>query len=96
MTATATGAWNDLLAGEEPAYLGNEPAREARTVPLPTDVHPRLREALTGLGIEALFEHQAQTWAAARRGEYVILMNGTLSGNTHAIKCHVLNGIDRE
>jgi hypothetical protein len=33
--SVATSPWGDLLQGEEIAYLGTEPAREARLAPLP-------------------------------------------------------------
>ena len=49
----------DLLQGEELAYLGSEPAREARTAPLPDELHPRVREALAAQGIDQLYTHQA-------------------------------------
>ena len=48
--ATSVAHWDDLLAGEELAYLGSEAAREARLAPLPEDLHPRVREALAGAG----------------------------------------------
>ena len=33
-----TALWGDLLQGEELAYLGSEPAREAQRAPLPADL----------------------------------------------------------
>ena len=45
----------DLLQGEELAYLGTEPAREAQTAPLPEELHPRVREALAAQGIGELY-----------------------------------------
>src|SRR5947207_1997786 len=47
--SVATSPWDDLLQGEEIAYLSTEPAREARLAPLPDDLHTRVREALAGL-----------------------------------------------
>ena len=44
------------------------PAREARTAPLPADLHPALRQALHERGINELYSHQAEMTAAARRG----------------------------
>ena len=47
--------WDDLLDGEELAYRGEEPAREARTAPLPDELDPRVRDAI---GVPALYAHQ--------------------------------------
>ena len=53
--------WEGLLQGEELAYLGTEPAREARFAPLPDELDERVRETI---GVPALYAHQAETWAA--------------------------------
>ncbi len=60
--AGEVGLWGDLLTGEELAYLGAEPAREARAAPLPGELHPRVREALAARGITSLYDHQAEVW----------------------------------
>src|SRR3954465_12351447 len=86
----------DLLQGEELAYLGSEPAREAHTAPLPEKLHPRVREALTGHGIDQLYTHQAQAWEAAARGEHLIVTTGTASGKTLAFNLPVLDALARE
>ena len=39
---TSVALWDDLLAGEELAYLTTEPPRAARTAPLPDALHPKL------------------------------------------------------
>jgi DEAD/DEAH box helicase domain-containing protein len=82
--------WDDLLQGEELAYLGSEPPREARTVPLPAALPDPVRDALTGQGIESLYEHQADVWEAAARGESVIVTTGTASGKSLAFNLPVL------
>jgi DEAD/DEAH box helicase domain-containing protein len=87
---TAVALWDDLLAGEELAYVGHEPAREPQLAPLPSALHPRVREAI---GVEALFAHQAETWAAAQRGEHVIVTTGTASGKTLAFNLPVLDAL---
>ena len=79
MAATAA-PWDVLLAGEELAHMEREPAHEARTVPLPDDLHPRLSEALRADGVGALFTHQAEALAAARAGLHVLIATGTASG----------------
>jgi DEAD/DEAH box helicase domain-containing protein len=89
----AAGVWDDLLAAEELAHRETVPAREARTAPLPDDLHPRVSEAI---GVPALYEHQAAVWAAAGRGEHVIVTTGTASGKTLAFNLPVLDTIARE
>ena len=91
--ATSVALWDDLLHGEELAHLGFEPARAARTVPLPEELHPRLRETL---GVESLYTHQAEAWEAAARGEHLIVTTGTASGKSLAFNLPVLDALARE
>jgi DEAD/DEAH box helicase domain-containing protein len=91
--ATRPALFEELLQGEELAYLGEEPARDARTVPLPGDVSTALREALAGQGIDSLYAHQAEVWQTARRGEHVIVTTGTASGKTLAFNLPVLASV---
>jgi DEAD/DEAH box helicase domain-containing protein len=86
----------DLLQGEELAYLGTEPARDAQAAPLPAELHPRVREALAAQGIEQLFTHQAEVWDAAARGEHLVVTTGTASGKTLAFNLPVLDALARE
>src|SRR5881227_3046204 len=94
--SVATRIWDDLLQGEEIAYLGTEPAREARLGPLPDDLHTRVREALAAQGIDELYTHQRAAWDAAARGEHVVVTTGTASGKTLAFNLPVLDAIARE
>jgi DEAD/DEAH box helicase domain-containing protein len=91
--ALELAAWDDLLAGSELAYLGEEPPRLARTAPLPAELHPRVREAIS---VPDLYVHQAEAWAAAARGEHVIVTTGTASGKTLAFNLPVLDAIARQ
>jgi DEAD/DEAH box helicase domain-containing protein len=91
--ATSAAVFDDLLQGEELAYLGSEPAREARTVPIPDDVPAAVREALAADGIESLYAHQAEAWAASQRAEHVIVTTGTASGKTLAFNLPVLASV---
>ena len=91
--ATSVASWDDLLQGEEIAYLGTEAAREARLAPLPDELHPRVREALAAQGIDTLYTHQRQAWDAAARGEHVVVTTGTASGKTLAFNLPVLDAI---
>ena len=91
--AVSAGLWDELLQGEELAYLGSEPAREARSVPVPADVPDAIRDALASQGIDSLYEHQAEVWEAAQRGEHVIVTTGTASGKTLAFNLPVLSAL---
>ncbi len=86
----------DLLAAQEAVYVAREPAREGRLVPLPTDLHPALVEALRRQGIDSLYEHQAETWTAASGGGHVIVTTGTASGKTLAFNVPVLDALLRD
>ena len=86
---------DELLAGEELAYLTTEPAREARTAPLPDELHPRVREALAARSIAELFTHQRDAWDAVERGEHVVVATGTASGKTLAFNLPVLDALAR-
>jgi DEAD/DEAH box helicase domain-containing protein len=94
--SVTTLAWDGLLAGEELAYLGGEPAREAQTAPFPDELHPKVRAALEAQGVEALYAHQAEAWAAAARGEHVAVVTGTASGKSLAFNLPVLDALARE
>jgi DEAD/DEAH box helicase domain-containing protein len=94
--AVRTALWDDLLQGEELAYLGSEPEREGRTVPLPPELPAALRDALAVQGITSLYGHQAETWEAAVRGEHVIVTTGTASGKTLAFNLPVLAALAEE
>jgi DEAD/DEAH box helicase domain-containing protein len=89
-------SWADLLQGEELAHLSTAPAREARTSPLPPELHPKLAAALAAQGIGALYEHQAQAWKAARTGGHVMVTTGTASGKTLAFNLPVLDALTTE
>jgi DEAD/DEAH box helicase domain-containing protein len=87
---------DELLTGEELAHLTTEPAREARTAPLPDELHPRVREALARRGIDELFSHQRDAWDAVARGEHVVIATGTASGKTLGFNLPVLDALARE
>ena len=91
--ATSVALWDDLLQGEELAHVGLEPARAAKTVPLPEGLHPRARESL---GVDSLYTHQAEAWEAAARGEHLIVTTGTASGKSLAFNLPVLDALARE
>ncbi len=88
--------WDDLLQGEELAYLGAEPARVPITAPLPADVPTGLRGRLEASGIDSLYSHQAEAWEAAARGEHFVVTTGTASGKTLAFNLPVLAALAEE
>jgi DEAD/DEAH box helicase domain-containing protein len=94
--AVELARWESLLEDDEVVYRGLEPARDARTEPLPDDLHPRVTESLAEQGITRLFTHQAEAWEAARRGENVVVTTGTASGKSLAFNLPVLDAIARE
>src|SRR5207253_7045306 len=94
--SVATSSWDDLLQGEEIAYVSTEPAREAALAPLPDELHPRVREVLAAQGIAELYTHQRAAWDAAVRGEHVVVTTGTASGKTLAFNLPVLDAIARD
>ncbi|HYA09409.1 MAG TPA: DEAD/DEAH box helicase [Gaiellaceae bacterium] len=93
---TTLAQWDDLLQGEELAYLTAEPARAARTVPLPDELHPSVRAALAARGIAELYAHQAEAWRVARAGGHLIVTSGTASGKTLAFNLPVLDSLAAE
>ncbi len=94
--SVTTEPWGDLLTGEELAHVANEPARAARFKAIPDELDPRVREALAAAGVSELFTHQASAWAAAARGEHLIVTTGTASGKTLAFNLPVLDALARE
>src|SRR5215210_6981134 len=86
--------WDDLLQqGEELAYVGTDPAREARLAAIPEALHESVRAALP---FDSLYTHQAETWDAAARGEHVIVTTGTASGKTLAFNLPVVDALARQ
>jgi DEAD/DEAH box helicase domain-containing protein len=94
--SVGVGLWDDLLQGEELAYLGSEAAREARSTPLPGDLPTVLRERLEARGIDSLYSHQAEAWESARRGEHFVVTTGTASGKSLAFNLPVLAALAEE
>ncbi|MEP7223444.1 MAG: DEAD/DEAH box helicase [Actinomycetota bacterium] len=96
MATDVAAGWADLLEGEEVAYSGLEPSRDARIEQLPDDLDPRVASALVATGVTSLYRHQAETWEAAQRRENVIVTTGTASGKSLAFNLPVLDAIARD
>jgi DEAD/DEAH box helicase domain-containing protein len=88
-----TTLWDDLLEGEEVAYVDTVPPLEALTAPLPDDLQHNVRDALP---FDELYVHQRAAWDAVARGEHMILATGTASGKSLAFNLPVLDAIARE
>jgi len=58
------------------------PARAGEYAEFPDDLPPRLAQALRARGLSRLYRHQAEAWAATRRGEDVVVVTPTASGKT--------------
>ena len=85
--------WESLLetADEDQVVASStEPARPGVKTPVPSDLNPRLLEALERVGIEALWSHQADTLEEARLGP-TIVTTGTASGKSLAFNLPVLD-----
>ena len=91
--AIEAAPWVEVLEGEELAYLGSQPSRDAVFAPMPAEVDPRVRDALAARGIDRLYAHQADAWESARAGGNVIVTTGTASGKTLAFNLPVLSAL---
>jgi DEAD/DEAH box helicase domain-containing protein len=90
---TQSFPWDAVLeAGRDEELVATSREREQAGLsePVPDDLHPALREALAGAGVEALWAHQADALEAARRG-HVIVTTGTASGKSLAFNLPVLD-----
>jgi DEAD/DEAH box helicase domain-containing protein len=96
MAATRqTHPWSDLLeAGRADERLVRE-AFEGATRPLLEDVpplHPKLVEALGRVGIDQLYQHQAEAVEAAMAGDFIVT-TGTASGKSLCFNLPTLHAL---
>jgi DEAD/DEAH box helicase domain-containing protein len=94
--AVSAALWDDLLEGEELAHAETVPATEARTAPIPNELHEGVADALGRRGLSEIYLHQRAAWDAAVRGEHLILATGTASGKSLAFNLPVLDALARE
>ena len=80
--------------GTEPVLtaLRHFPARAAEIVPFPDELHPKLREALAGRGLEGLYTHQREAYDLVQAGKDFVVVTPTASGKT---LCYNLPVLDR-
>ena len=69
------------------------PARDAQYVPIPPELHPKVKTQLEERGIQRLFTHQARAVEAALRGQNVVIVTPTASGKTLCYTLPVLNAL---
>jgi DEAD/DEAH box helicase domain-containing protein len=69
------------------------PARLPSFVPFPLEMHVALQAALRGRGIDTMYSHQAEAFAAARVGENLVITTGTASGKSLAYLAPVLQAV---
>jgi DEAD/DEAH box helicase domain-containing protein len=58
------------------------PGTDGSYAPFPDDLPAQLAAALRSRGISQLYSHQAEAWAAAQRGENIVVVTPTASGKT--------------
>ena len=66
------------------------PASAAVFAALPDDLRPELIAALARRGVECLYSHQAEAYAAVRRGRHLVVVTPTASGKTLCYNLPVL------
>jgi DEAD/DEAH box helicase domain-containing protein len=66
------------------------PEASATFSPLPMDLRPELVAALGRRGIERLYSHQAEAYAAVRQGRHLVVVTPTASGKTLCYNLPVL------
>ncbi len=83
----------DLEIAPNIVTWSKKPQRLARYTELPTDLHPKLSQALHNIRISSLYEHQAQTLALVRQGQNVVISTSTASGKSLAYNLPILDAL---
>ena len=74
-------------------YWHTIPPREAKLAALPEGLHDKLRAALVSKGIEQLYTHQSEAYAATASGLHVVAVTPTASGKTLCYNLPVLQTV---
>ncbi len=74
-------------------HVEDLPAREARHTDWPQWVHPQVRAAIEGDGVERLWSHQRRVADLVHAGHHVMLCTGTASGKSLAYLLPALSAI---
>ena len=83
----------DSTVGGNFAAWEEIPARQARFVPFPEELHTKLRQAVKNTGISALYAHQKIAWEQIHTGCNVVLATDTASGKTLAYNLPILDDL---
>lgn len=67
--------------------------KEAKSVSLPSDLHPSLKQALEERGMSRLYTHQSLAYNAVRNGESIVAVTPTASGKTLCYNLPVIQTI---
>lgn len=70
--------------------------KEAKTVDLPSDIHPKLKDALQKRGITQIYTHQYSANEAVRQGKSIVAVTPTASGKTLCYNLPVLQSISHD
>lgn len=68
-------------------------AKEAKTLPLPDGIHPKITDALQKRGIQNLFTHQISSYESVMKGNSIVAVTPTASGKTLCYNLPVLQTI---
>ncbi len=69
------------------------PPREARFASFPSEINPKLMDALKTRGIQKLYTHQAEAVEAILRNKHVVVVTPTASGKTLCYNLPVLQSV---
>jgi len=72
------------------------PAQEGRYAPLPPDLPSPLAQALRQRGVDQLYSHQAEAWAATQAGAHVAIATPTASGKSLCYTLPVISAAMRQ
>ncbi|RDI43036.1 DEAD/DEAH box helicase [Falsibacillus pallidus] len=67
--------------------------KEAKTDPIPSDIHPSIKDTLSKRGIKELYTHQTSAYSIASQGKSFVAITPTASGKTLCYNLPVLQSI---
>ncbi|MBE0527895.1 MAG: DEAD/DEAH box helicase, partial [Thermoleophilia bacterium] len=99
MTPKAAATLRTFFTGgghEQIVAVAHEAARRGRSVELPEDLPPALRDALLAAGVHTLYGHQIAARDALASGENLVVSTGTASGKSLCYQLAVLEAFAAE
>ncbi len=72
------------------------PEKPAEWEPIPSQLHPRVRDLILASGVPRLYSHQAEAIRLALQGKDAVLCTATASGKTLAFQAPVLDRLIRD